>query len=241
MDGVGIGPRDEGDAVWLARTPNLDWLARARARPRRCARTAPRSACRATTTWATARSATTRSARAASSTRAPSSSNEAIAERRALRAATAWKAARRARARARRAAALHRPALRRQRPQPHRPPDRDAARAPTRTGVRAGRACTRCSTAATCPRRSALDYVDALEELLAELSAARPRLPHRLRRRPHDRSPWTATRPTGAMVERGWKTHVLGEGRAFRQRARGDRDALRARSRASSTRTCRPS
>jgi 2,3-bisphosphoglycerate-independent phosphoglycerate mutase len=26
MDGVGIGRHDEGDAVWLARTPNLDWL-----------------------------------------------------------------------------------------------------------------------------------------------------------------------------------------------------------------------
>ena len=29
-------------------------------------------------------------------------------------------------------------------------------------------------------------------------------------------SPWTATRPTGAIVERGWQTHVHGEGRAFR-------------------------
>jgi len=27
MDGVGIGRRDESDAVWLARTPTLDWLA----------------------------------------------------------------------------------------------------------------------------------------------------------------------------------------------------------------------
>jgi 2,3-bisphosphoglycerate-independent phosphoglycerate mutase len=27
MDGVGIGAHDETDAVWLARTPNLDWLA----------------------------------------------------------------------------------------------------------------------------------------------------------------------------------------------------------------------
>jgi 2,3-bisphosphoglycerate-independent phosphoglycerate mutase len=27
MDGVGIGRHDEGNAVWLARTPNLDWLA----------------------------------------------------------------------------------------------------------------------------------------------------------------------------------------------------------------------
>ena len=26
MDGVGIGKRDESDAVFLARTPNLDWL-----------------------------------------------------------------------------------------------------------------------------------------------------------------------------------------------------------------------
>jgi 2,3-bisphosphoglycerate-independent phosphoglycerate mutase len=27
LDGVGIGRQDESDAVWLARTPNLDWLA----------------------------------------------------------------------------------------------------------------------------------------------------------------------------------------------------------------------
>ncbi len=27
MDGVGVGKHDEADAVWLARTPNLDWLA----------------------------------------------------------------------------------------------------------------------------------------------------------------------------------------------------------------------
>ena len=27
MDGVGIGPHDDGDAVWLARTPTLDRLA----------------------------------------------------------------------------------------------------------------------------------------------------------------------------------------------------------------------
>jgi 2,3-bisphosphoglycerate-independent phosphoglycerate mutase len=28
MDGIGIGRRDAGDAVWQARTPHLDWLAR---------------------------------------------------------------------------------------------------------------------------------------------------------------------------------------------------------------------
>jgi 2,3-bisphosphoglycerate-independent phosphoglycerate mutase len=28
LDGVGIGAKDESDAVWLARTPTLDWLAR---------------------------------------------------------------------------------------------------------------------------------------------------------------------------------------------------------------------
>jgi 2,3-bisphosphoglycerate-independent phosphoglycerate mutase len=27
LDGVGLGQQDESDAVWLARTPNLDWLA----------------------------------------------------------------------------------------------------------------------------------------------------------------------------------------------------------------------
>ena len=42
------------------------------------------------------------------------------------------------------------------------------------------------------------------------------------------------------MVERGWNAHVLGEARPFRERARGDRDALRARSPASATRTCPP-
>ena len=28
LDGVGIGAHDDSDAVWLARTPNLDWLAK---------------------------------------------------------------------------------------------------------------------------------------------------------------------------------------------------------------------
>jgi 2,3-bisphosphoglycerate-independent phosphoglycerate mutase len=28
LDGVGIGARDESDAVWLARKPHLDWLER---------------------------------------------------------------------------------------------------------------------------------------------------------------------------------------------------------------------
>ena len=28
MDGVGIGAHDDGDAVWLARTPNLDFLSK---------------------------------------------------------------------------------------------------------------------------------------------------------------------------------------------------------------------
>jgi 2,3-bisphosphoglycerate-independent phosphoglycerate mutase len=37
MDGVGYGHRDESDAVWLARTPNLDWLEQS------CPRTALRA------------------------------------------------------------------------------------------------------------------------------------------------------------------------------------------------------
>jgi hypothetical protein len=72
LDGVGIGAHDESDAVWLARTPNLDFLARHALATSLCAH-GTAWACRATTTWATARSGTTRSARAGSSTRAPSS------------------------------------------------------------------------------------------------------------------------------------------------------------------------
>ena len=81
--------------------------------------------------------------------------------------------------------ALHRPVLRRQRAQPHRPPEGDAARRPR---PRASSACasTSCSTAATCRETSALDYVEPFEAFLAELSARRLRCPHRLRRRPHE-------------------------------------------------------
>ena len=59
------------------------------------------------------------------------------------------------------------------------------ARARRQKAVRRSCACTCCSTAATCRETSALDYVDALEALLARAQRERPRLPHRLGRRPH--------------------------------------------------------
>ena len=90
----------------------------------------------------------------------------------------------RARARAASAAALHRPALRRQRAQPHRSPVRACSRRRRQERRPDACACTCCSTGATCPRPSALQYVDALEQLLAG-SARRARLPHRLGRRAH--------------------------------------------------------
>ncbi len=91
--------------------------------------TAGPSACPPTTTWATARSATTRSAPAGSSIRVPSSSPEAIADGSLFEGekAKTWQASERARARARRDAPLPGPPLRRQRPQPHRPPLRAAS------------------------------------------------------------------------------------------------------------------
>ena len=80
------------------------------------------------------------------------------------------------------------------------------------------------------PERSALGYVDALEELLETL------------RRRGDRDYRIASgggrmlvtmdryQADWRIVERGWNTHVRGEARAFSQRARGDRDALPRRS-----------
>ncbi len=65
------------------------------------------------------------------------------------------------------------------------------------------------------PETSALDYVDALEELLETLSA-RPGRDYRIASG-GGRMTTTMDRYEAdwAMVERGWKTHVRGEGRGF--------------------------
>ncbi len=65
------------------------------------------------------------------------------------------------------------------------------------------------------PETSALDYVDALEELLETISG-KPRRDYRIASG-GGRMTTTMDRYEAdwAMVERGWKTHVLGEGRGF--------------------------
>lgn len=65
------------------------------------------------------------------------------------------------------------------------------------------------------PETSALDYVDALEELLETISG-KPRRDYRIASG-GGRMTTTMDRYEAdwGMVERGWKTHVLGEGRGF--------------------------
>ena len=198
------------------------------ARAPSCARTARRSACRATTTWATARSATTRSAPAGSSSRARSSS---AARSRAARCSRARRGkqvvARGARGGAR---ALPRPALRRQRPQPPRSPRGDARARAAKAGckklyvhalldgrdVRADQRRWNTSIASSGARRDC-DAVGSSTRASSPAAAA-------------CRSRWIATRPTGAMVERGWHTHVLADARAVpvARRRRSRRCAARS-------------
>ena len=197
--------RDRGDAD--ARS-----AVGARARAPSCARTARRSACRATTTWATARSATTRSAPARSTRRARCSS-AARSSRGALFEGEAWQRGDRAR-RARRRGPLPRPALRRQRPLAPRSPRGDARPRPRRPAARSSTS-TRCSTAATCRRRrrwntsiapSGFSQACAQSGIDARIVSGGGRMQITMDRYEAD---W-------AMVERGWHTHVLADARAVR-------------------------
>ena len=63
--------------------------------------------------------------------------------------------------------------------------------------------------------RSALTYLDALERELAALNAAAGATTASRRAAAAWSRPWTATTPNWAVVERGWKAHVLGVGRQF--------------------------
>ena len=228
MDGVGIGARDEADAVWLARTPN--------ARSARAAARASRALTRARHRGrhAERRRHGQQRGRPQRARRRPDLRSGREAGRRARSRAArcsqgeAWQRARRRAACATRQP-LHFLGLLSDGNvhSPHRPPDRDAARAPPRAGVQARARARRCSTAATCRETSALDYVDALEAVLAELRAARRRLPHRLGRRPHDDHDGPLRGRLARWSSAAGSTHVLGDGAAVPQRARGDRDAAR--------------
>ncbi len=142
--------------------------------------------------------------------------------------------------RRRRHAALHRPALRRQRPLPHRAPQGDDRRGARGRRARAY-ASTRCSTAATCrrPRRSitSLPFEEFLAELRAEsgfdarIACGGGRMDITMDRYEAD---WD-------IVERGWARARAGRGTAVRT-AQRRRSGNCARSiRASATSTCRRS
>ena len=184
LDGVGIGAHDESDAVWLARTPNLDWLAR-----HALATLAVRA--RHGRGHAERRRHGQQRGRAQRARRGPHlrPGREAGRRRDRRRAAVPRRglaAARRARARIAPAAALHRAALGRQRPQPHRPPVRDAA--PLRRGRRARGARAR---AARRPRRARAQRARLRRRARRAARDAAPprrsRLPDRVGRRPHAR------------------------------------------------------
>ena len=89
------------------------------------------------------------------------------------------------------------------------------------------------------PETSALEYVVPFEAFLAEVSADGfdARIASGGGRQNITMDRYDANWP---MVEKGWKTHVLGEGPQFVNAAEAVK-ALREQNPAPSTRTCRPS
>ena len=105
---------------------------------------------------------------------------------------------------------FHRPLLRRQRAQPHRPPEGDG-RPAKEEGVRTVRIHALLD-GRDVPETSALDYVVPFEAFLAELSTggfSMPRSPPAAAART---SPWTATTPTGRWSRRAGRPHRAGRG-----------------------------
>ena len=119
---------------------------------------------------------------------------------------------------------LHRPVLRRQRAQPHRPPGRWSLR----SEEKASRPCAsmRCLDGRDVPETSALDYVVPFEAFLPS-QRRQLRCPHRLGggRQTITMDRYDANWP---MVDRGWKTHVLGEGPQFANATDAVRPARKA-------------
>ena len=145
MDGVGLGRRDESDGVFLANTPVLDELL---AEPLFVSLKAHGKAVGLPSDEDMGNSEVGHNALGAGRVFAQGAQlvNDAIASGSIFKGA-AWQEAVCARE-GRRHGPLHRAALGRQRPQPHRAPVR-AARSVRGGGRRPACACIRCSTAAT--------------------------------------------------------------------------------------------
>ena len=222
LDGVGIGAHDESDAVWLARTPNLDWLARHALATSLCAHGTAvgmpsdddmgnsevgHNALGAGRIFDQgAKLVERRDRRRADCSAARSGSSSSIAC--ASRASRCTSSA----------------CFGRQRPQPHRPPVRDAA--PLRRGRRARGARAR---AARRPRRARAQRARLRRRARRAARDAAPprrsRLPDRVGRRPHARDDGPLR---GRLAHRRARLEHARARRGARvpQRARGDRDAL---------------
>ena len=212
MDGYGISQNAEGNAITQARKPGARRIC-SRSIPGPCSRPMARpSAFPATTTWATPKSGITPSVPARSTSRArPWSTSPSPPA--SCSSGEGWKDIV-SNASQGRNPAFPGPVLGRKRPLPHQPPQ-----GPDPTG-QAGRrrarcACTSCSTAATwakprpwntcCPSKAFLKEVSGAD-FDARIASGGGRMKITMDRYEAD---W-------GMVEKGWKTHVLGEGTALR-------------------------
>ena len=184
MDGVGLGRRDESDGVFLANTPVLDQLL---AEPLRVTLKAHGTAVGLPSRrgHGQLRGRAQRARRRAGLRPGRQARQRRRSPRARIFEGAAW---RETMARAKQGGTLHLIGLLSD-GNVHSHIDQlyRAARSMRGRGRRAARARPlRCSTAATWARRARSTYVEPLEELLAELSAAADaRLPHRLGRRAH--------------------------------------------------------
>ncbi len=234
MDGVGLGRRDAGDAVWLARKPTLDFLAAH----------APTARLRAHGTAVglpsdddMGNSEVGHNALGAGRIfdQGAKLVNRGDRDGRALRGPRVA-SPRRPRAAERRAAALPRPPLGRQRAQPRRAPARDGpprerrGRAP-RPRARAARRARRARDQRAALPRRARGGARRTER------ARRPRLPDRVGRRPHAPHDGPLRRRLGDGRARLARRTCEGRGRGLLERAARPSLRCATRARASATRT----
>ena len=180
LDGVGLGRRDESDGVFMAYTPLLDGLL---AEPLVTRLKAHGMAVGLPSDDDMGNSEVGHNALGAGRVFAQGARlvNEAIAAG-GLFGGASWRAA--IERGQRRDAALHRPALGRQRPQPHLAPLRDA-RPGRRRRASGGSRIHPLLDGRDVGERSALTYLDALDAELAAPQRPRSRLPGGVGRRPH--------------------------------------------------------
>ena len=201
MDGVGYGRKDESDAVWLARTPTLDWLA---ANTPTTALVAHGKAVGMPTEDDMGNSEVGHNALGAGRVfdQGAKLVSKAVKPPAASSRASSLAVADRAGDRARPGARFDPPL-----PWVSSPTATSTATsttsspcsaAATKKQIRNACGSTSCWTGGTSPRRAALDYVDALEELLETIFATSRTVATtawpRERWRTHEGRPWIATK-----------------------------------------------